>query len=182
MLFYWFSWLAIIFIIFLSSFKKNLNRFILFSLLFNVIFINAQIEIGQFSLTIPYLYCLITFWVTMIMKRTDYFDYYLALCLSMMYVGFRSIFIVSPIWLLLNEYLLITLLFSLIIIAFIRRNQDQILILVTSCLTGEWIFAVSVQKLDWSIMIGDAKLITSLYLGILLLLILNRGLLKYKLI
>jgi|SRR5699024_10312881 len=180
MFYYWFSWLAIIFICFFSTYQQKLKGFILFSLLFNIVFINFHLKISQITFTLPYLYCLIAFWLIILVKRTNYFNYYLLFCLIIMYVGFRSLFTASPIWLFVNEFFLITLIFVFLLFIFVRSNKERMTILVTACLTGEWLFAVNIQKLDWQMIVGRNDLFVSLYLGIFLLFILQRSLFKYN--
>ncbi|WP_440895744.1 YphA family membrane protein [Amphibacillus sp. Q70] len=180
MVYYWFSWLGIIFFSFFSTYHITVKRLIVIGLMFNVILINFHIQVDHLTFTLPYLYCLAIFWLITIMKSTNYFNYYLLFCLIIMYVGFRYLFITSPIWVLANEFFLIALVFMCILLIFVRAYKERIILLVTSCLTGEWLFAYNVQKLNWHIIVGDAALFSSLYLVIFLMILFHLLTFSYK--
>lgn len=169
MVYFWLSWLAIVYFIFLDLHPNRIKRLFLWLLLLNIIFINIQLELGTYTLTVPYLYCFILFWALILIKTMNYFNYYLLLCLILIYNGLKYALITNPIWLLVNQYLMISILFIVILVVFIKDNQERIYLLVTACLTGEWLYAYNMQSLNWKIVMGEINFFLSLYIAVFIL-------------
>ncbi|MBU5594240.1 hypothetical protein KQI76_03605 [Amphibacillus sp. MSJ-3] len=180
MVYYWLSWLGVVIFTFFSTYPTRTKRLIVIGLLFNIILINIQINLAEFTFTIPYLYCLIAFWLITLLKPMHYFNYYLLLCLILMYTGFRYLLITSPIWLFVNDFILILIVFVLFLLIFVKSNTERVVILVTSCLTGEWLFAYNVRILNWHLVIGDNTLFSSLYIAVWLLIFFHHLRFSYK--
>lgn len=169
MIYFWLSWLAIVYFLFLDLHQNRINRLFLWLLLLNIIFINIKFELGTYTLTVPYLYCFILFWALILKKTMNYFNYYLLLCLILIYNGLKYALITNPIWLLVNQYLIISILFVVILVIFIKDNQERIYLLLTACLTGEWLYAYNIQSINWNLVMGETDFFLSLYIGVFIL-------------
>lgn len=169
MVYFWLSWLAIVYFLFLDLHLNRIKRSFLWLLLLNIIFINIPLEMGTYTLTVPYLYCFILSWVLILIKTMNYFNYYLLLCLILIYNGLKYALITNPIWLLANQYIMISMIFVVILVIFIKNNQERIYLLVTACLTGEWLYAYNIQSLNWKIIIGETDFFISLYIAVFIL-------------
>ncbi|HHU20268.1 MAG TPA: hypothetical protein GXZ58_08675 [Bacilli bacterium] len=169
MVFYWLSWLAIVCFSLVDLKMNRTKRLLLWLVLVNIIFINQQLELGSYTVTIPYLYCLVIFWALILLKTMTYFNYYFLLCLILSYNGLKYILIINPIWLLVDQFLIIAILFATTLVIFIRNTQERIYLLMVACLTGEWLYAYNMKVLNWSIVLGESELFTSLYIAIFIL-------------
>ena len=169
MVFYWLSWLAIIYFSLVDLKMNRMKRLLLWLVLVNIIFINQQINLGTYTITIPYLYCLMIFWALILVKTMSYFNYYFLLCLILCYNGLKYILIINPIWLLVDQFLIIALLFVIALVIFIKNTQERIYLLMVACLTGEWLYAYNMKVLNWSVVLGESDLFTSLYIAIIIL-------------
>jgi len=169
MVFYWLSWLVIIYFSLVDLKMNRMKRLLLWLVLVNIIFINQQINLGTYTITIPYLYCLMIFWALILVKTMSYFNYYFLLCLILCYNGLKYILIINPIWLLVDQFLIIALLFVIALVIFIKNTQERIYLLMVACLTGEWLYAYNMKVLNWSVVLGESDLFTSLYIAIIIL-------------
>ena len=169
MVYFWLSWLAIIYFLFLERHPRPIKRLFLWLLLLNIIFINIQLEMGTYTLTVPYLYCFIIVWALILIRTMSYFNYYVLLCLILIYNGIKYALITNPIWLLINQFLMINLVFVVILVVLIKDNQERIYLLVAASLTGELLYAYNIQVLNWKVVLGETDFFISLYIAIFIL-------------
>ncbi len=168
MVYYWISWIAITYLLLVDRKKNDLTYLFLWLVLLNILFIEIEVECLQFKLTLPYLYTLIIFWLLILIKKMTYFNYLLLFCLIMIYNGIKYILITNPIWIFFNETMMISCVIIIILLLLVQDSIDRIYLLITSCLTGELLYAFQVKVFDWQVTIGEINFFTSIYLAIII--------------
>lgn len=167
-LFYWLGWIFWIIATFLMS-KGKTRTLLALSILFIISFSLVNVTILGIEVNISF--CILVCGAFFVLAKQNYkiFSLFVIIFIGFCYTGLRLWEVISPIWFIVPRIYVYTAIVIVLTILFSKNYLQRCLICCLSISLGEILYIVSVNKIGWTLLIGDSNIMDmlSLQIGVL---------------
>ncbi|WP_040208337.1 YphA family membrane protein [Neobacillus jeddahensis] len=170
-LFYWTCWTFWVYLTFVLD-KKNPYRLKLAAIILIVLLLsNFQFMVGNFDIQVSGLFLLITSYIFFSQEKSRVIIYSLicSLIVSTAYVAFHLFEIFDPIWIIFKVEWMMGICFGYLAILLQKTLKGRLLIIICGTMQGEFLYAYTLRKFQFSYTIGSFEYLDVCALTIALL-------------
>lgn len=170
--FYWFSWIMWISIMFFMH--KSTQRTILsFAILVLITFVNKNIIIGHFELSISYVILFIGCLIMYTKLNRQLYHTFITFTVMISYSAILLWKNSTPLWLFIHELLLIPLFCGFVIIILSKGMFNRITTGLLGITAGELLYHLILSSYDLNLIIGDLSFFDHLFITLIFILIIH---------
>ncbi|SDB91404.1 hypothetical protein SAMN05421734_102433 [Pelagirhabdus alkalitolerans] len=145
------------------------NRWIVFLLFFNVCFINPIVISESIEVSIAYIVMSMVLLIQLARFKLKVVHLFMINAWLFLYTGLQLIFLVHPIWLFFNRFIMISLILLLLMIVLIKDPSLRMISFMITLFFGELFFQfMRCQSMDY-VRLGDHQLFLYAYMSLFML-------------
>ncbi|CDQ39791.1 YphA family membrane protein [Virgibacillus salexigens] len=172
LLFYWFSWMLWIIIVFMMK-KNQMRSYLSFAILIIIISANVILSFQIYTVSLSYLGLVITAVLWMIQLQHLAYLLFASFTLSIGYAGILLWEKNAPVWIIMPRVILISFAIILLIVLCTKYTKERFAICLTGLTFGELMYSLTMSSYGFPEIIGDLQFFDILLFVIVIILILD---------